>query len=98
MSWESLLNDSSTEEHRRDAQVKRVILIEGLANLTVLVAKGVVGIMTSSFATIADTIHSMADVADNLPQPSTREAECSNMNGPLTCLFIIGPHDKLDAL
>ncbi len=51
---------------KRDLQVQRVIVIEGLANATVLVAKLVVGITTGSLAVLGDAIHSFTDVANNI--------------------------------
>lgn len=50
----------------KDKQVQRVILIEGLANLAVLIAKIIVGISTGSLAVLADAVHSLTDVANNI--------------------------------
>jgi cation diffusion facilitator family transporter len=55
-----------TETTHRDNQVRRVILIEGLANLLVLVAKTVVGLSTGSMALLADAIHSLSDLTNNI--------------------------------
>jgi cation diffusion facilitator family transporter len=55
-----------TETTHRDNQVRRVILIEGLANLLVLVAKSVVGLSTGSMAILADAIHSLSDLTNNI--------------------------------
>lgn len=49
-----------------DRQVRRVILIEGTANLLVLLSKLGVGFSTGSMAILADAIHSLADVANNI--------------------------------
>ena len=54
------------ETTHRDNQVRRVILIEGLANLLVLVAKTVVGLSTGSMAILADAIHSLSDLTNNI--------------------------------
>jgi cation diffusion facilitator family transporter len=54
------------ETAHRDNQVRRVILIEGLANLLVLVAKTVVGLSTGSMAILADAIHSLSDLTNNI--------------------------------
>jgi cation diffusion facilitator family transporter len=54
------------ETSHRDNQVRRVILIEGLANLLVLVAKTVVGLSTGSMAILADAIHSLSDLTNNI--------------------------------
>ena len=53
---------ASTQRHK---QVLRVILIEGSANLLVLIAKIIVGISTGSMAVLGDAIHSLTDVANN---------------------------------
>jgi cation diffusion facilitator family transporter len=52
-------------EEQRDRQVRRVIVIEGLANVAVLSLKLVVGVATGSFAVLGDAIHSLGDVANN---------------------------------
>jgi cation diffusion facilitator family transporter len=49
----------------RDRSVQRIILIEGSANLVVLVAKLFVGINTGSLAVLGDAIHSLTDLANN---------------------------------
>ena len=45
--------------------MKRVIILEGAANLLVLVLKLGVGLTTQSLAVIADAIHSFSDLANN---------------------------------
>ena len=50
---------------QRDVQIRRVLFLEGLANLTVLVAKTVVGVATGSSAVLADAVHSFTDLANN---------------------------------
>jgi cation diffusion facilitator family transporter len=50
---------------RRDGQVRRVLFVEGFANLVVLGVKTVVGITTGSSAVLADAVHSFADLANN---------------------------------
>jgi len=49
----------------RDPQVRRVIVIEGLANMAVLALKVVVGVSTGSLAVLGDALHSLSDVANN---------------------------------
>jgi cation diffusion facilitator family transporter len=49
-----------------DSRLQRVIVITGLGNLVVLVAKTVVGISTGSLALLGDAIHSLADLANNV--------------------------------
>ena len=57
----------ATEHHSaRDRQVRRVVVVEGLANLAVLLVKLAVGAMTGSLAVLADAIHSLTDVANNV--------------------------------
>ena len=51
---------------QRDQLVRRVIILEGLANIGVLVAKVLVGWSTGSFAVLGDAIHSLTDVANNI--------------------------------
>jgi cation diffusion facilitator family transporter len=54
------------EATKRDRNIQRVILIEGAANLLVLILKLVVGIATGSLAVLGDAIHSLTDVANNI--------------------------------
>jgi cation diffusion facilitator family transporter len=49
-----------------DRQVSRIIVIEGAANLLVLITKGFVGLSTGSLAVLGDALHSLTDVANNL--------------------------------
>ena len=49
----------------RDRKVRRVIVIEGLANVAVLALKLVVGLSTGSLAILGDALHSLTDVANN---------------------------------
>jgi len=50
----------------RDRKVQRLIIIEGCANILVLVVKLFVGLSTNSLAILADCIHSLTDVANNI--------------------------------
>lgn len=50
----------------RDARVRFVIWIEGAVNVLALAIKLIVGISTGSFAIIADALHSVTDVANNV--------------------------------
>lgn len=54
------------ESAQKDRQVRRVILIEGLANLMVLIAKAIVGLSTGSMAILADAVHSLTDLTNNI--------------------------------
>jgi cation diffusion facilitator family transporter len=50
----------------RDKQVRRIILLEGAANVLVLGLKAAVGVSTGSMAILADAVHSLTDVANNV--------------------------------
>ena len=50
----------------KNKQVLRVLLIEGTANVVVLGLKAVVGFTTGSMAILADAVHSLTDVANNI--------------------------------
>lgn len=50
---------------QRDREIRRVLFIEGLANLCVLLAKLAVGITTNSTAILGDALHSLTDLANN---------------------------------
>ena len=54
-----------SDHNQKDAQVRRVIVIEGLANFMVLVLKAIVGFSTGSLAVLGDAIHSLTDVMNN---------------------------------
>lgn len=64
-------------EPQRDKHVRRIILIEGLANLIVLSAKVVVGVNTGSLAIIGDAIHSLTDVINNVVAWIVIKVSCS---------------------
>jgi len=51
---------------QRDRRVRRVILVEGSANLLVLILKTIVGLSTGSLAILADAVHSLTDVTNNV--------------------------------
>jgi len=66
----------------RDRQVQRIIIIEGAANLLVLIGKLTVGISTGSLAVLGDAVHSLTDLINNViawavikmsSQPADRE-------------------------
>ncbi len=56
----------SIEFSGRDRKVQRLIIIEGSANLLVLLVKLFVGLTTGSLAILADAVHSLTDVANNI--------------------------------
>ena len=51
---------------RRDRSIRRIIIIEGSANLAILLAKLAVGLSTGSLAVLGDAVHSLTDVANNI--------------------------------
>ena len=51
---------------QRDNKVLQVLVIEGLANLIVLGIKLLVGVSTGSLAVLADAVHSLTDVSNNV--------------------------------
>ena len=57
---------SRSDTDKRDRRVQRVILIEGSANVAVLILKLVVGSTTGSIGILGDAIHSVTDVANNI--------------------------------
>ncbi len=57
---------SKIDSAARDRQVKRVLVIEGCANFAVLITKLVVGVLTGSLAILADAMHSLMDVVNNV--------------------------------
>jgi len=50
----------------RDRQVRLIIVIEGLGNFVVLIAKLIVGLSTGSLAVLGDSVHSLTDIANNV--------------------------------
>ncbi|MFQ5790069.1 MAG: cation diffusion facilitator family transporter [Acidobacteriota bacterium] len=46
--------------------MRRVLILEGSANVTVLLAKAAVGLATGSLAVLGDALHSLADAANNV--------------------------------
>lgn len=50
----------------RDRLVRRVIILEGIANCCMLALKLIVGIATGSMAVRGDAVHSLTDVANNV--------------------------------
>ncbi|MDH5611214.1 MAG: cation diffusion facilitator family transporter [Gammaproteobacteria bacterium] len=52
--------------NQRDNKIQHIILIEGSANIVVLLAKLWVGLTTGSLAILADAIHSLTDITNNI--------------------------------
>lgn len=53
-------------DSQKDAKVQKILLLEGSANVVVLIAKLVVGLTTGSLAILGDALHSLTDVANNI--------------------------------
>jgi cation diffusion facilitator family transporter len=51
---------------QRDIKILRIILIEGFANLIVLIIKIAVGVGTGSLAVLGDAVHSLTDIINNI--------------------------------
>ena len=51
---------------QRDTKILRIILLEGLANLSVLIIKLIVGLSTGSLAVLSDAVHSLTDIFNNI--------------------------------
>ena len=62
MTKTSLINVTS----ENDRKVRLILILEGLANVTVLIAKTIVGIYTGSSAILSDALHSLTDVFNNI--------------------------------
>jgi cation diffusion facilitator family transporter len=54
------------ERLERDRRIRKVIVVEGGANLLVLSAKLAVGLSTGSFSILGDALHSLGDLANNV--------------------------------
>lgn len=87
------MNDS-----QRDTCVRRVILIEGLANGAILALKITVGVATGSLAVLSDAVHSLSDIANNVvawfvlkaaSQPPDREHPYGHRKFETLAVFIL---------
>ena len=56
----------TVDASRRPVLVLRLLVVEGLVNLSVLAMKLTVGLTTGSVAVLADALHSLTDVANNV--------------------------------
>ena len=56
----------STQTSRRHAEVHRVLVIEGCANVALLILKCAVGFATGSLAILTDAVHTLTDTANNV--------------------------------
>lgn len=82
----------------RNKQVRRVILLEGLANILVLGLKTMVGLTTGSMAVLADAVHSLTDVANNViawvvmrasSEPADREHPYGHHKFEVLAVFVL---------
>lgn len=63
-----MINKTShdNDSNNVDRKVRMILILEGLANIVVLVAKIIVGTYTGSSAIISDALHSLTDVFNNI--------------------------------
>jgi cation diffusion facilitator family transporter len=82
----------------KNKQVQRVILLEGVANVFVLGLKTVVGVTTGSMAVLADAVHSLTDVANNIiawvviraaSEPADREHPYGHHKFEVLAVFVL---------
>ncbi|MEJ2534598.1 MAG: cation diffusion facilitator family transporter [Gammaproteobacteria bacterium] len=82
----------------RDGQVSRVISLEGLANVLVLALKTAVGLSVGSMAILADALHSLTDVANNViawivvrasRQPADRKHPYGHQKFEVLAVFVL---------
>lgn len=87
-----------TADAKKNALVLRIILLEGLANVFVLVMKSVVGFTTGSMAILADAVHSLTDVANNViawavmrasNRPADREHPYGHQKFEMLAVFVL---------
>lgn len=85
-------------DQQRNSLVLRVILLEGAANITVLTLKSVVGFSTGSMAILADAVHSLTDVANNViawlvirasHRPADREHPYGHQKFEVLAVFVL---------
>lgn len=82
----------------RDRKVLRVIVLEGTANLLVLGLKTFVGLKTGSLAILADALHSLTDVVNNIvawlvirasSQPADRKHPYGHKKFEMLAVFVL---------
>jgi cation diffusion facilitator family transporter len=86
------------DRKQRDAKIQSLILLEGLANVFVLVLKSIVGVTTGSMAVFADAVHSLTDVVNNIVawvvirasnQPADREHPYGHQKFEVLAVFVL---------
>lgn len=85
-------------DENRNGLILRVILLEGAANILVLCIKATVGLATGSMAVLADAVHSLTDVANNIiawvvtrasHQPADREHPYGHQKFEVLAVFVL---------
>ena len=78
--------------------ILRLIILEGAANFFVLILKSIVGITTGSMAVIADAVHSLTDVVNNIVawvvirasiEPADREHPYGHQKFEVLAVFVL---------
>ena len=86
------------DDKNREAQILRLLVIEGSANVLVLGLKSMVGFSTGSMAVIADAVHSLTDVVNNVVawivirasnQPADREHPYGHQKFEMLAVFVL---------
>jgi len=90
--------EQPTSSQNRSRSVLRVIVIEGTANVLVLGLKAFVGLTTGSMAIMADALHSLTDVVNNViawlvirasDQPADREHPYGHKKFEMLAVFVL---------
>lgn len=85
-------------DKNREALILRLLVLEGLANIFVLGLKSLVGFSTGSMAVIADAVHSLTDVFNNIiawivirasNQPADREHPYGHQKFEMLAVFVL---------
>ena len=88
----------SVDASRRPILVLRLLVVEGLVNLCVLAMKLTVGLTTGSTAVLADALHSLTDVANNViawivmrtaSQPADRKHPYGHQKYEMLAVFVL---------
>ena len=86
------------ELNEKNAKVLRLLVVEGAVNLLVLGLKTMVGLTTGSMAVLADAVHSLTDVANNViawivmhasGQPADREHPYGHQKFEMLAVFVL---------
>jgi len=86
------------DEKSREAMILRILVLEGSANVFVLGLKTLVGFSTGSMAVIADAVHSLTDVVNNIiawivvresNQPADREHPYGHKKFEMLAVFVL---------